>query len=1292
MITSPFSMTDTKTNGHRRGPSSFIPIAMPLIQSRTSLSLQSQNSNANKSGSIPDSHSVSNLSAQSRSFSVGHYPSPQTSPNSKTTFTPSNSNVSQPQPQQPSTPVFAGKTTFRSFRNLLPFGPGKSPASPSTNSSSVLTPKRSFSLGQRPAKEKDKGGDKKHKSPIPNLPDLPDPHKPSVVAVQNAPPPLETKVTASPQTPGLSSLPPQLPLLQLQSEAKQPAPVISITLPFPNPASAQSSVSPSPSRIDHGVSFSCVYHWRLHSVTDRTRQIPGFLSGPPPLPSSSKPQISDATDNSCRGDLSTIIESETSVLSISKHIPTVDEEGPVDGQLGDERKDVDNSIHPSVNGLHSLIQVEDPGKKLPPQIPESPAASTTLELSTFQLAEIAAEVRNAMSVGGGQNGAWLGSVIVEEASEPKIDLGAERDGDNEEDPNRLGVGSGLGDVSFNFHTFDPDLAALLSPNKVAGGNGRRSGSTERLSPSSSPTMRISDEGLSPSISPNLLSASSRSKGSPVPPPDNLPLLAESPQLSQSKRVFSSAKSHSPTHIPRLSSSSTPTLPAPSAKSRFPRSNTLGPTGSSSADVITPDRRPSTSSSHPSMLRPPSSPTDPEEQNFAMGRSSTDRRPGSKLGLNTPLKTSTIHNPPSSRPTLRQLSTPNGPWDPETVSPTSRASSSLGTTGRRQFAPRPSLDSARPSFERLERLERPSPQSQPQAQGRVRGRNRSMSESTGSPELGRQPNSQPNSGSLHRRAIDFTGPRTARLFREAGLLPKDRDRERDRDEEGSSRQTSPVYSRSSMDRERMGDYHRQMAPSRTGYSEISATSSTWGRTRATPSVISERVGTPFTSSSSTAPTSATSSLPPLSLPVSSALQQQREDASAYQVLRERHQMETEALLSALSDSQNLNKVLREENVSVREENARIRERLAVLEETIEVMRRESERERERERLSQSRPHSRNHSAYGSSTRPYMSRFGSSEHVGTARTVSSLDGVYKRSYVPAVSRTQSSYLSHCDEFGSDIFPLKGRSRTGSRLGTGSTLGSELDLISPESSPGEVVGHRRISPDHRATFMDDHLIRSISRNGSDHRDRAHSVANGFGLGHGHPSRRFEAGMEKAKTKGVSGFGGGGRRAVSDTLSQRSLPSRPHSRPGPDDEDDEDETQHGFQQPSRKPSGHLRTHSAASSIFRVPPSNMSMLMNSSPSSDDEGLLDADSTRRDIRPEPSQTSAFKKTQAQTFSLGNHGKDVSLGNVPSISPTTANFSMSQPGSPGSLRLRSDHEDHLGDMESVHFDVESDDLS
>src|SRR5882757_6961656 len=98
--------------------------------------------------------------------------------------------------------------------------------------------------------------------------------------------------------------------------------------------------------------------------------------------------------------------------------------------------------------------------KSPLASPDSPTASASLDLSTSRLAEIAAEVRNAMSAGDGQNGAWFGSVVVEEASEPRIDPGTEQGGDNE-DPNRLGVG----DVSFNFHTLDPDLAALLSPNK-----------------------------------------------------------------------------------------------------------------------------------------------------------------------------------------------------------------------------------------------------------------------------------------------------------------------------------------------------------------------------------------------------------------------------------------------------------------------------------------------------------------------------------------------------------------------------------------------------------------------------------------------------------------------------------------------------------------------------------------------------------------------------------------------------------------------------------------------------------
>ena len=241
-------MTDTKTNGHRRGPSSFIPIAMPpLIQSRTSFSLTQPA--VTKPGSIPDSTTAPYLSSQSRSFSVGHYPSPQTSPNSKITFA-SNSTANQPQPQQQSTPVSAGKTTFKSFRSLLPFGPGKSPASPNTSSPSLLTPRRSFSLGQRPGKEKEKGGEKKSKSPVPKVPDLPDVQKPPVLVIQNAT--SEFGVIASSRTPGLPSPPPQLPPLRLQSEIQHSVPLISVTLPYPASAPTPSSLSPSPSRTDRG--------------------------------------------------------------------------------------------------------------------------------------------------------------------------------------------------------------------------------------------------------------------------------------------------------------------------------------------------------------------------------------------------------------------------------------------------------------------------------------------------------------------------------------------------------------------------------------------------------------------------------------------------------------------------------------------------------------------------------------------------------------------------------------------------------------------------------------------------------------------------------------------------------------------------------------------------------------------------------------------------------------------------------------------------------------------------------
>ena len=142
--------------------------------------------------------------------------------------------------------------------------------------------------------------------------------------------------------------------------------------------------------------------------------------------------------------------------------------------------------------------------------------------------------------------------------------------------------------------------------------------------------------------------------------------------------------------------------------RFPRSNAPRYSKLSSVDITMPDHHPSTSS-RPSTLRPSSSSVDPHDQAHTTGRGRMDRQPGSKLGLNAPFNHSTIHNPLSSWPTLRQLSTTNGPWDPETISP-SRTSSSVGTIGWEQLVPRPSLDNAQPMFERFEQQDWTSAQS------------------------------------------------------------------------------------------------------------------------------------------------------------------------------------------------------------------------------------------------------------------------------------------------------------------------------------------------------------------------------------------------------------------------------------------------------------------------------------------------------------------------------------------------------------------------------------------------------
>lgn len=101
---------------------------------------------------------------------------------------------------------------------------------------------------------------------------------------------------------------------------------------------------------------------------------------------------------------------------------------------------------------------------------------------------------------------------------------------------------------------------------------------------------------------------------------------------------------------------------------------------------------------------------------------------------------------------------------------------------------------------------------------------------------------------------------------------------------------------------------------------------------------------------------------------------------------------------------------------------------------------------------------------------------------------------------------------------------------------------------------------------------------------------------------------------------------------------------------------------------SANSRRYSGSSSIFPVPPTNMTMLTNEMGTA-----LSSTSTP----PSPTLVVGRPFVKGQS---GHHRTTSSVGN---ISPTTANFSI-MTGSPGSLNLRPEHEDMLGDMPTLHL--------
>ncbi|KAK7033938.1 hypothetical protein VNI00_012565 [Paramarasmius palmivorus] len=114
-------------------------------------------------------------------------------------------------------------------------------------------------------------------------------------------------------------------------------------------------------------------------------------------------------------------------------------------------------------------------------------------------------------------------------------------------------------------------------------------------------------------------------------------------------------------------------------------------------------------------------------------------------------------------------------------------------------------------------------------------------------------------------------------------------------------------------------------------------------------------------------------------------------------------------------------------------------------------------------------------------------------------------------------------------------------------------------------------------------------------------------------------------------------------------------------------------------------RSSSASSSVFPAPPPEMTMLLQ-----EDHQLSDHSMTGYASSYEPGSPTIAIPLSKRISGVNGHRRNAS---ITSISPTTANFSMMSggTGSPGSLCLRPEHEQHLGDMDSLDLGHRSDEM-
>lgn len=565
-------------------------------------------------------------------------------------------------------------------------------------------------------------------------------------------------------------------------------------------------------------------------------------------------------------DLSTIIEAENS--GISKHIPCLD-----DSLLSESRP----------SSPESAFCLDERSKSQH----HSPSHSA-LDLSTSR---VDAEVMDAlMDKDATSASEWLQSVddiVVEEGSEdtPRPSQGASPSAGTAEVVDA--------DMKLDFGVLDPDLSQLLSPHRLNSklphsGLGAKTRSFWSLA-------RHADHTLAPSAQvvrsehKSSASASSPRLGLVIPPSSH-DVAQSSPQRRSVSLSRSTLARPSASSLPRLMRSATaappPTNPSPK-----------DPSASSSLQVVQKKRHqppsPLSSQTHSSQNPSPVNSSTTTE-------ASAKRLAGSRLAALNRHVSGYIPN--SSRTDLFP--------PPDNESPSSGSSRTVSDT---QY-----LQSPRPSFELASALD----VNKRRRAHLFSSRKRSLSvEEARSPPISSSSRVSPirPSSSLSNRppATESLGPRTVKAFAAAGLL----DADRETGLTNSSARYAP--SRASNDRE------DRYLPSRMAFSEVASTSS-WGRSGSISRVMTPSEGGVTWAGSPTFSCPRTTlsggSTAPTSVSASSSVQH----ATTIQLLKEKHDLETEALLGALSDSQRTTKTLREEN-------AHLRERIQELEDELDALR-------------------------------------------------------------------------------------------------------------------------------------------------------------------------------------------------------------------------------------------------------------------------------------------------------------------------------------------------------------------